>query len=107
MTGLEVLGQHQDADRLPELRSDLASGGESLHRMGRRHPDVHHRNVGTQSPDRLEQRVRLAHLGNDVEPLQPEELGDAGAQQHAVVGQHYPHGRSTSIRVPPPGGLTT
>ena len=102
MAGLEVLGQHQDPDRLPELGADLPGCRESLDGVGRRHPHVDERDVRPERSHRFEQRIPVSHLRDDVEALQSEQLGHSCAQQRVVLGQHYAHGRSTSIRVPPP-----
>ncbi len=93
--------------RVPELGADLESRRQALHGLRRWHPDVHDRDVRRQPPYGVEQGLRVTDLRDHVEPLQAQELRDPCPEQSTVVGQDYAHGRSTSIRVPPPCGLTT
>ena len=56
--------------------------------------------------DEREQRVGVAGAPDDLVAGVLEQPGEALAQQHGVLGDHDPHGSSTAIRVPAPGGLS-
>ena len=111
-TGLEALGQHEDAEPPPKLGSDLARGGESFYRTGVGG------GIGTSSDDGhvLGRRVRTAsssarsaYLGNDVEPLESEEFGGRRARSKRASSSASTTciGGPSSSFVSPPGGLTT
>src|SRR4051812_42225664 len=85
--------------------ADLMRGLDALVGLGRRHADVHDRDVGLVLVDRLEQLVGARRLGDDVDPLAAEERRDPLADQRAVVRDHDAHGRSAVTTVPARGGL--
>ena len=57
--------------------------------------------------DDRHQLVGVADGGDDLLAGVGEDPGEAGAQQHGVLGDHDPHGSSTEIVVGPPCGLIT
>src|SRR5690606_30273464 len=57
--------------------------------------------------DGLQQRLGVADRGDDLLAGIGQETGDACSQQHRVLGDHDPHGSSTSTEVGPPTGLST
>ncbi len=62
---LDVLGQHEDADRCPVFRADGLRGAQTLVRVCRWHPDVDDRHIGKMLPGRRagdHPRRRLARL---------------------------------------------
>ena len=56
---------------------------------------------------KLEQRIAVCGEPDDLEAGFLEQAGEALAQDHGVVGQHYAHGISARSVVPRPGGLET
>ena len=95
---LEVLRQDQDAD-LGILAGDLLGGLEPLGRAGRRHADVHERDVGTMSLDLAIQRLAVGHAGDDVHAALAQHGGDAIAHQRRVVGDHHAY-RGAAVAIP-------
>ena len=52
-----------------------------------------------------EQRFCITDTRDDFVPRVLEQAREPFAQQDGVLGDHDPHGNSTSIRVPTPSGL--
>ena len=75
--------------------------------MGRGHAHVDDRQVGLVALDDGEQVVGVVDGGDHLLPGVGQQPREAGAQEHGVLGDHDPHGSSTSSVVGPPGGLTT
>ena len=84
---LDVLRQHEDADRRSVLGADRLGRPQALVGVGRRHPDVHDGDVGSMLADGGEQLVGRAGLGDDLEPGLGEQPRDALAQEERVVGE--------------------
>ena len=74
---LDVLGQDEDADGRPVLRADRLRGAQALVRVGRWHPDVDDRDVREMLAGRPQERVRVADLGDHLEPRVDQETRDA------------------------------
>ena len=102
MPCLEVLGEDEHAHRGPVLPAQLPGGLQPLDGVGRRHPYVDHRHVGTFGPDQRQQLLGVAGLADHLEPLEPEQLGHARPEQDGVVGEDYAHGSTAVTRVPRP-----
>ena len=83
---LDVLGEHEHG-RAGMLLADLLRRAQSLVGLGRRHLDVHDRDVGAVRPDLQQQILGRAALAHDLESLALEQTGDALAQKHGVVGE--------------------
>src|SRR5262249_5574547 len=69
--------------------------------------DVDDRHIGRVAPHLQQQVGGVLALGHDVEARLAEQARKPLAQEHAVLGDHDPHGISACRRVPPPGGLQT
>ncbi len=80
-------GLRQDDDRRRRGRGQQRlRRPQPLVREGRWHADVHDRDVGPARRDQIEQRGRIAHGADDLEPTVPQHAGDAFAQQDVVLG---------------------
>src|SRR5690606_42046794 len=101
---LDVLGQHEDADLGP-AGADRHGGAEAVVGVGGRHADVDDAEVGAVALDDLDEALGVADGGDDLVAGVVEEADEPGPQQHRVLGDHDPHGSSTSTVVGPPGGL--
>ena len=66
--GLDVLGQHEDADGRPMLFADRFGRTQTFVGVRRRHADVGDRDIRTLLADRGQQLSRVAGLGDDLEP---------------------------------------
>src|SRR5262245_59754740 len=86
-------------------RPDLARGDEPLVGVGRRHADVDDRDVRPPRRHLAQQLRRVAGLADDLDAGVGEQACEARPHEHHVVGDHYAHGISAWIRVPPPAGL--
>src|SRR3954464_2439203 len=104
--GLDVLREHEHADRRV-ARADLQSGAQPLVGVRGRHPDVDDRYVRRRRVDLAQQLLAGRAAGGYGEAGVPEQARDALAEQHAVLGERYPHGISACRRVPSPAGLVT
>src|SRR4051812_3553450 len=103
---LDVLRQHEDAHRWM-ARSDLERRAQALVVVCRWQPDVDDRDVHTIVSNFDQQVVGIATWRAHVEPRLSQKARHALAQQHAVLGDRYPHGISAFTRVPPPCGVQT
>jgi hypothetical protein len=74
--------------------------------VGRRHADVDKSDIRARVADGGEECVRVANLGDDVEPVLREHLGHPFADERGIVGDHDPHGISALIVVARPGRLS-
>src|SRR5262249_18968166 len=101
----DVLGQHEHAE-LRVACAQLPRRPQALVRVGRRHADVHDRDIGALLLHLAKQLVRVARLANDFEPRLGEQTRHSLAQEHGVVGDHDTQGISALSRVPAPGGLS-
>ena len=63
--------------------------------------------VGRVLADEREQHLGVAGAPDHLVAGVLEQAREALAQQHRVLGDHDPHGSSTAIRVPAPGGLSS
>ena len=86
--GLDVVRQDEHAHRLAELHTQLPRSAQSLDGVGGGHADVDDHHVGAGPSSCLHECVGVTDLGHHLEPLQPEQLGEPGAQQRAVLRQH-------------------
>src|SRR5215469_7756033 len=103
---LHVLREHQHA-HLGPAAAYHQRGAQPLVGEGRRHPHVHYHGVGLVLADRPKELLGLPGGRDHVVPGLGEQPGQPLAQQHGVLGDHDPHGSSTSITVPAPAGLST
>ena len=62
---------------------------------------------GSLAQDRVDERVGVGDLGDDVEVVVAEQPGEPVAQEREVLGDHDAHGSSARIVVGPPAGLCT
>jgi hypothetical protein len=62
--------------------------------LGRRHPDVHDRDVGPVLGDGRAQRVGVRDRCRDLVAAHRQHLGEQLAQRGCVLGDHYAHGCS-------------
>ena len=85
---LNVSGENDDC-RLRELLADGRGGIETFAGMGRRHPDVDDREVGTKLADEVDQPGRGAGLADDLEAGTLEQACQPLAEKNVVVGQHH------------------
>ena len=86
----------------------MASGGaQALVGVRRRHAHVDDGEVGLVALDGDEQGVAVADGGHDLLAGVDEQAGQAGSQEHGVLGDHDAHGSSTITVVGPPAGLST
>ena len=101
---LDMLGQDEDADGCPMLRADRLRGAKALVGVGRRHPDVHDRDVRKVLAGRPQEVVGVADLSDHLEARVDQDARDAFAHEHGVVGKDEPQGhpRSTSARMAAP-----
>jgi hypothetical protein len=97
---LDVLRQHEHAGR-GEALADLLGGAQALVGLRRRHADVHHGHVRLVHGDVAQQVLGRPRLRDDLEARLGEQPGDALAEQHRVVREHYAHvGAEPAERVP-------
>jgi hypothetical protein len=99
-------------------RTDAIGGHEPLVGERGRHADVADHDVGRVGGDVAQQRLGIAHLRDDLEPLVGQQPRDAAADHHGIVSEHDAHqagswgasrataGSSARSRVPAPGGLS-
>jgi hypothetical protein len=71
-----------------------------------RHPDVGDPNVRSRRFHDGQQLASIPGASHDLEAGALKQLRQTFPEQHRVVGERYPHGRFTLIRVPWPGGLS-
>ena len=64
--------------------------------MRRRHPDVNDDGVGTGQTDVPQEPIRVLGLGDHVDSGCLEQVENALAGEHVVVGDDYAHGISAS-----------
>src|SRR5262249_52027497 len=74
-------------------------------RLGGRHADVDHRDIGLELGDAGKQLLGVPGLRNDVESVLGENPGDAFAHENGVVREDHTHGISARSWVPPAAGL--
>jgi DNA-binding NarL/FixJ family response regulator len=86
--------------------ADLVRGPDALVGLGRRHADVHDRDVGPVLPDRREQLVRVGGLGDDVDPLTAHEIRRRHPEMGIVLlSQHVEVGVATQVLAAAPQHL--
>ena len=95
---LDVLRQDEDADRRAVLGADRLRRPEAFVGVGRRHPDVDDRDVGTVLADGGQERLGIAGLGDDVETGLDQQPGDPLPQEERVVGQDEAKGHAPFTR---------
>src|SRR5918999_1638581 len=103
---LDVLRQ-DEYRHLGVLRADLERRLQALVAVRGRQTDVDDRNVRLVAPHLPQQELSVSALGDDLEARVRQQACQPLAQQHAVLGDRYPHGMSALTRVPPPGGVQT
>ena len=103
---LDVLGEDEHADLRIRL-ADLLRGPEAFVRVRRWHADVDDDDVRRVAAHLQHQVIGGAGLPDDLEALVLEQPRDALAQKDGILGEDYPHGISTRMRVPWPRGLST
>ena len=86
VAGLDVLREDEHADARVAL-ADLLGRAQALVGVGRRHPDVHDRDVRAVHRNMAEQVVSGAGLGHDLEACVLEQPRDPFAQEDGVVGE--------------------
>src|SRR6516165_9327683 len=103
---MHVLRQDQDAcsgtappDRLRRLKTLIG--------VGRRHPDIHDRDIGATALHLLQQLTAVRGQPGNFEAGLSQQPRKAFPQDHGIIGDHYPHGNSARSVVPRPGGLDT
>jgi hypothetical protein len=74
------------------LGPDTAGGAQALVRVGRRHANVDHRDVGLMRADLAEQILAVAGLAGDLEARLLQQPRDSLAQQHRILGDHHADG---------------
>ena len=84
---LDVLREHEHR-RARVLGADPVGGAQALVGVGRRHPDVDHRDVGMVGSDLAQQILGVAGLAGHFEAGFLEQARQTLAQQHGVVGDH-------------------
>jgi CheY-like chemotaxis protein len=104
VSGLEMLGQHEDAD-VRVLALELDGRLEALGRVGRRHADVDDDDIGPFGLDGGEQPGCIRALGDDNDAFVGEQPGDPGAHEGRVVDEHDAHRRLHSLMMPRPSTL--
>ena len=72
---------------------DLTGCLEPLRRVGRRHSNVHHSDVGLLAFDEGEQSLHVRGLPDDGEAGRLEGRGEGLAEEHGIIGQHDAQGR--------------
>jgi len=97
-----VRAPRRDADGSARLSVGLDGGAQTVVGEGRRHAHVDHGDVRAVLDDRVDQRRGVPDGGDDVAAGLAEQAHQPFAQQHRVLGQHYPHGTTASTLVPPP-----
>src|SRR5439155_382035 len=100
---LDVLGEDQDAEA-GMAAAGLDRGANPLVGEARRQPHVDDRQVGLVAADDPQQPVTVLGLGDDLDLVLAEQRDQALAEQQRVLGDHDPHGSSSSIVVPAPRG---
>ena len=100
------LREEEDSDLGVRL-SDLSRSLRAFVRLRRRHADVDDRDIRLVAANRVLQLVGIGRLGENLEAALGEDAGEPFAKEGRVLGDHYSHGISPMIRVPPPGGLST
>ena len=104
---LHVLRQHEDPDLAATARgSRIAARKPSSVKSGGMRTSTTARS-GRLALDRVDQLLAVTHRRDHLLAGVEEEPGEAGAEQHGVLGDHDPHGISTSNVVGPPCGLIT
>src|SRR6185312_8223887 len=103
---LDVLGEDQDAE-VGVAAAGLDRGADPLVGEAGWQPHVDDRQVGLVGADDPQQALAVLGLGDDLDLVFAEQRDQAFAQEQLVLGDHYPHGSLTSIRVPSPTGEAT
>src|SRR2546421_8244882 len=94
-------GQDQDAG-FGEFLADLSGRVQPLDRMGRRHPDVDHHQLGRGFPDHRQYLPAVTGLPDDREARALEQARQPLPEQDVVVRQDHPgpgHGRAVTARL--------
>ena len=73
---LVELREHQHAD-LGVARAELERGAQAVVLAARRHPHIHHRDIGTMRERATEEVVGISHLGDDLEARLGQQASDA------------------------------
>src|SRR5918999_449541 len=103
---LDVLRQHEHRHR-GVARTDLERRPQAFVVVGRGQSNVHDRDIQVVAARFAEELVGVLALSDYFEAGVAQEAGKPLAQQHAVLGDGYPHGISALTRVPPPRGVQT
>src|SRR4029453_9642180 len=102
----DVLGKNEDAD-IWILLPDHQGRPHPFIGVGRRQPDVDDDRIGRVLCDAYQQLIGCAAARRNLDVGDGQQLRDALAQQHTVLGDGYPHGISARTRVPLPTELQT
>jgi hypothetical protein len=70
----------------------------------RRHPDIHHREIGTLSPHQFYELGGVAGLTDDLQAGAVQQAGQTLAQQDVVIGQDYPDAARIHMTIIDPDG---
>jgi hypothetical protein len=90
--GLDVLGEHQDPG-LGVVAAEMEGGPQPLVGVRRRHPDIHHGDVGPMLCHGCEQGVAVGHGGAHLVTAVLEQPDETLPHQGGVLGDHDPHER--------------
>ena len=85
-----MLREDEDPDGCPMLRADRLRGTKALVGVGRRHPDVHDRDVREVLARRTKEVVGVADLSDHLETRVGHDACDAFTHEHRVVGKDEP-----------------
>ena len=79
------------------LAAQSHSRAQAVVGVGRRHPDVHYRDVRVVRLDGGAERVGVADRRGDLVPAVLEDLGEPGSKYRGVLGDHYSHAACSQV----------
>lgn len=82
---VDMRRQHEDRN-VGQLAADHLGGVQALGRVGGRHPDIGHHQVGDRVPDQGEQLATVTGLPDDGETRAGQQARHTFPKQHVVIG---------------------